>query len=127
MDELAWVQYKQKQQKKAAREHILSVSHTKSQLAIGKGILSKVVCSTFITFACLVWTVWFSLPAMYHMVGTLTLYSPAKACRKVYDEVLQHECLGRCLSASQPGRLVPSISSRSQGWSNHGLLLYGVD
>jgi len=39
MDELAWMEFTQKKQKKAAREHVLSVTHKKAQLEIGKGTL----------------------------------------------------------------------------------------
>ena len=44
MDELAWAKYKQAKQKQVAREHILSVTHSKAQLAIGKGMLSHQFC-----------------------------------------------------------------------------------
>ena len=40
LDELAWVAHQQKLKKQAARQHILTVTHTKTQLALGKGTLS---------------------------------------------------------------------------------------
>ena len=39
LDELAWVGYQQKEKKMKARQHILAVTHQKTQLAVGKGTL----------------------------------------------------------------------------------------